>query len=170
MRTILERNSEIVRMRKAEVPPKEVARIFRLSRSRIRQIELRAAADESLAERRAALRAQMRATDDPEKMWPVHDLMDAVVNTRLAKIQFLKHCARIEQHQISLRALMDMCLQSPRNSDVSLPPPLLKICGIGRRCFWSVVDGLTATDLGNRCNEEWQHRLAREKRDWGRPP
>ena len=170
VKTIQKRNLEIVRMRKEGVPPKEVARRFRLSRSRIQQIERRAADDESLAERRATLWVQMRAADDPEKMWPVHDLMDASITTRLAKIQLLKHFARTGQTEISLRALMDMCLQPPRNPDASGLPPLLRIVGIGRRCFWSVADGLTNTDLGNRCNEEWQNRLVRVKQYWGRPP
>jgi hypothetical protein len=151
------------------MPTNVVARKFRLSRSRIQQIELRAADDEALADRRATLWAQMRAADDPEKMWSVHDLMDASITSRLTKVQLLKHFARTEQTQISLRAWMDMCLPPPRNSEGSMLPPLLRIVGIGKKCFWTVADGLTNTDLGSRCNEEWQSRLVRVRQWWGRP-
>lgn len=169
VKPILERNSQIVRIRKDGVPTKVVARKFRLSRSRIQQIEHRAAEDASLANRRAALWAQMRAADDPEKLWPLQDLMDASISSRLTKIRLLKHFARTEQTQISLREWLDMCLPPPRNSEVSMLPPLLRIVGIGKKCFWSVADGLTNTDLGNRCNEEWQSRLIRLKQQWGMP-
>jgi hypothetical protein len=169
VKSILERNSQIVRVRREGVPTKEVARKFRLSRSRIKQIELRAADDEALTERRATLWAQMRSADDPEKMWPVQDLVDACITSRLTKIRLLKHFARTEQTQIGLRALMDMCLPPTRYSGDPIEPLcLLRIVGIGKKCFWSVVDGLTNTDLGNRCTEEWQNRLVRVKQYWGR--
>ena len=151
------------------MPTKEVARKFRLSRSRIKQIEQRAADDASLADRRATLGVQMRATDDPEKMWLVPDLLDAIITSRLTKIQLLKHFARTPQTQISLRELMDMCLQPPRDSEDSMLTPLLRISGIGKKCFWSVADGLTNTDLGSRCNEKWKNHLARIKQYWGWP-
>jgi hypothetical protein len=70
VQTILERNSQIVQMRREGVPTKEVARRFKLSRSRIQQIELRAADDEAPADHRATQWAQMRAADDPEKCGP----------------------------------------------------------------------------------------------------
>ena len=38
-------------------------------------------------------------------------------------------------------------------------PPLLRVCGIGKKGFWSVVNGLTDMDMGNRCNEEWRKKL-----------
>jgi hypothetical protein len=169
VKPIFERNLRIVRIRKDGVPKNVVARKFRLSRSRIQQIERRAADDEALAERRAVLRAQMRGADDPEKLWPVRDLVDACITNRLTIIQLLKHFARTEQTQISLRMFMDMCLLPPRNLEASMFPSLLRIVGIGKKCFWSVADGLTNTDLGGRCNEEWKSRLTRLKQQWGMP-
>lgn len=169
MKTILERNSQIVRIRKEGVPTRVVARKFRLSRSRIQQIELRAVDDAALADRRATLWAQMRAADDPEKLWPVRDLVDACITSRRTKIRLLKYFSRIEQTQISLRELMDMCLPPPRNLDDFRLPLLLRLACIGKKCFWSVADGLTNTDMGSRCNEEWQSRLVRVKQYWGRP-
>lgn len=169
MRTILERNSQIVQMRKEGVSTIKVARKFRLSRCRIQQIEQRAADDASLAVRRSVLRAQMREADDPERMWTVQDLVDACITTRRTKIQLQKHFARTEQTQISIRELMDMCLQRPQVSKATIRTPLLRVSGIGKKCFWSVADGLTNTDMGSRCNEEWQSRLVRVKQYWGMP-
>jgi hypothetical protein len=102
-------------------------------------------------------------------MWSVQDLMGAVATARQARIWLLKHFARNGQTQISLRELMDMCLPPTRYSEYPIEPRcLLRIVGIGKKCFWSVVDGLTNTDLGNRCNEEWQTRFVRVKQCWGR--
>lgn len=160
------RNAQIVEMKKAGVLTTTVARKFRLSRSRVQQIELRATEEATLADRSAMLLVQLREADDPGKVWPVHDLLDACLTSRLTKARLLKHFARTEQTQISLQALMDMCLQPPPNSD-SMLPPLLRVAGFGRKRFWSVADGLTNTDLGSRCNEEWRSRLVRVKLFWG---
>jgi len=65
-------------MRREGVPQREVARKFRLSPSRIYLIERRDASDKSLAERCARLREAMGAADDPENMWPVSDMADAM--------------------------------------------------------------------------------------------
>jgi hypothetical protein len=43
--------------------------------------------------------------------------------------------------------------------------PLLRVKGVGKKGFWSVVNGLTEMDLGRRCNEEWQKRLAKIKQE-----
>lgn len=46
-------------------------------------------------------------------------------------------------------------------------PPWLRVRGVGKIGFWSVVNGLTGMDLGSRCNEEWQKRLVEVKRQSG---
>ncbi len=156
-------------MRKEGVPTQAVARRFRLSRSRIQQIELRAADDVALANRRATLLAQMQAADDLERLWPVGDLADACIGSRTTKIRLLTHFSRTGKAQISLRELMEMCQKPPRILDALGRPPLLRIPSIGKKCFWCVADGLTSADLGSRCNEEWRSRLAEVKQHWGMP-
>jgi hypothetical protein len=44
---------------------------------------------------------------------------------------------------------------------------LLKVYGIGRKGFWSVVNGLTSMDLGKQCNEEWRTKLVKVKQQSG---
>jgi transcriptional regulator len=75
---IPERNRQILEMRNQGVSQKEVAKRFNLSPSRIYLIERRNAADRSLAERRIRLREEFRVADDPERRWPVKDLLDAI--------------------------------------------------------------------------------------------
>jgi hypothetical protein len=47
--------------------------------------------------------------------------------------------------------------------------PLLGVLGIGKIGFYSVAAELTETDLGPRCNEEWERRLAVLRRAWRIP-
>jgi hypothetical protein len=67
------------------------------------------------------------------------------------------------KRQINLRELMDMSLDAPVEDLDFMMSPLLRVYGVGRKGFWSVVNGLTGMDLGNRCNEECQRRLVEVK-------
>ncbi|MGA2662070.1 MAG: hypothetical protein ABSH34_31715 [Verrucomicrobiota bacterium] len=158
-----ERSRQILQMRRAGVPRREVALRFKLSPNRISQLEQRDKADKSMAERRAKLRDAIRAADDPEKVWPVTDLADAIGLTGATKNRLLDPFLETRKREISLRELMDMCLERPvEDMDFSMAP-LSRICGIGKWGFWSVVNGLTDMGLGSRCNEEWQKTLAKVK-------
>ena len=44
--------------------------------------------------------------------------------------------------------------------------PLLKVYGVGRKGFWSLVNRLTNLDLGGQFNEEWKRRLVILRREW----
>jgi hypothetical protein len=105
---IPERNRQILQMRKEGMSQTEVARKFKLSPSRILLIEKQDAVGRSLTERRNRLREGMRAADDPEKMWPVNDLVDAIGLVVVTRKRSLDHFAAAGKHRISLRELMDM--------------------------------------------------------------
>lgn len=167
MISIRERNQQILQMRQDGVSQREVARRFKLSPARIWLIERRAAADKATAERRAELRAQICAQDDPETMWPVKDLADGIALIVVTKKRLLDHLAQTGKREICLRELMAMCSDSPAEGGEYTSPPLLKVRGIGRKGFWSVVNGLTNLDMGSRCNEEWRKRLVKVKRNSG---
>jgi len=115
-----------------------------------------------MAERRAKLREGIRIADDPEKPWPVNDLADGIRLTGATKNRLPDHFVGIGKQQMSLQELMDMCSNGPPDRYGWIAPALLRICGIGKYGFWSVVNGLTDMDLGNRCNEEWRKRLLGE--------
>ena len=138
-----------------------------MSPSRIYLIEKQNAAERALADRRTRLREEIRAADDLERMWPVEDLIDAVGLIIVTRKRLMDHFMEKGQHQISLRELMDMCLDAPVEGLDFMMSPLLRVYGIGKKGFWSVVNGLTGMDLGRRCNQEWQWRLVKVKQKYG---
>ena len=162
---IPERNRQILEMRKEGVSKKEVARKFKLSPSRIYLIERRDAADRSMCERRAKSREEIRAVADLDRMWPVNDLVDAIGLIVVTRKRLLDHFAEVGKQQITLREFMNMCLDAPVEGLDFMLSPLLRVHGVGKKGFWSVVNGLTGMDLGNRCNQEWQKRLVKVKQE-----
>ena len=60
-----------------------------------------------------------------------------------------------------------MCLDTPVEGLDFMMSPLLRVYGVGKKGFWSVVNGLTGMDLGRRCNQEWQWRLVKVKQEHG---
>jgi len=162
-----ERNRQILQMRRQGISRGEVALQSKLSRARIAQLEKRDARDKAMAARRADLRAEMHSADDADGLWPVNDVIDAIGLVAVTKARLLDHFTEEGRDQISLRALMDMCLEGAADKWGFRSPPLLKVYGIGRKGFWSVVNGLTNLDMGNQCNEEWRTKLVKVKQRWG---
>jgi len=163
MTPISKRNRQILQLRKEGMSQTEVARRFNLSPSRIYLIEKQDAAERSLAGRRTGLREEIRAADDPDKFWPVEDLLDALGLIVVAKKRLMDHFVAAGKQQISLREFMDMCLDAPVEGLDCMMSPLLRVYGVGKKGFWSVVNALTGMDLGSRCNMEWQWRLVKVK-------
>jgi hypothetical protein len=161
------RNRQILELRKDGLSRTEVARRFNLSPTRIYLIERQDAADRSLNDRRTRLREAIRAADDPDKLWPVKDLVDALGLIIVTRKRLLDHFVKATKTHISLRELMDMCLDAPVEGLDFMMSPLLRVYGVGRIGFWSVVNGLTSMNLGSRCKEEWQARLVKVKQKWG---
>jgi hypothetical protein len=152
-------------MRKDGVSKKEVARNFKLSPSRIYLIERRDAADRSMCERRGKSREEIRAVADLDRMWPVNDLVDAIGLIVVTRKRLLDHFAEVGKQQITLREFMDRCLDAPVEGLDLMMSPLLRVRGVGKIGFWSVVNGLTGMDLGDRCNEEWRKILVKVKQE-----
>ena len=146
---IPERNRQILEMRNQGVSQTEVARRFKLSPSRIYLIEKQDATDRSLAGRRNRLREVIRAADDLDRMWPVEDLIDAMGLIVVTRKRLMDHFVAAGKRQISLRELMDMCLDAPVEGLDFMMSPLLRVHGVGKKGFWSVVNGLTGMDLGD---------------------
>ena len=165
-RAIPKRNRQILQMRKEGGRCVDVARRFNLSPCKIWLIEKRDAADRLLEERRGRLGEILRLDDALEKLMPVEDLVDAIGVMVVAKKRLMTHFMAVGKKEISLRELMDMCLDMPVQGRDFMMPPLLMVRGVGRKGFWSVVNGLTKLELGERCSEEWRKRLEMVKRNW----
>jgi len=108
----------------------------------------------------------LRLDDSLVKLMPVEDLVDAIVVTVVAKKRLMDHFVTVGKKKISLRELMDMCLDVPVQGRDFMMPPLMMVRGVGKKGLWLVVNGLTKLDLGERCNEEWRKRLEMVKRNW----
>ena len=104
---------------------------------------------------------QLQEADDMDKLWPVGDLLDALALIVVTRKRLMDHFAEKKQDQISLRELMDMCLDAPVEKLDFMMSPLLRVYGLGKKGFWSVVKGLTDLDMGTHCNQEWQARLVK---------
>ena len=171
MNATRKRNQQIVQMREQGILRRDVAQKYGLTPERIRMIEREAAAEKSLAERRARLREEIRKADDLDKPWAVADLLDALWLVPVARIRLLEHFAeKIRQTQISLRELMDLVISDANDSELTFAStPMLGIRGIGRFGYHSVIAELTEMDLGPGCNEEWRGRLIKLKRHWNIP-
>jgi hypothetical protein len=91
----------------------EVARRFNLSPSRVNLIEKQDAETRAMEGRRARMIKQLQDANDMDKLWPVEDLLDALGLIVVTRKRLVDHFAEKRQDQISLRELMDMCLDAP---------------------------------------------------------
>jgi hypothetical protein len=161
MISIAERNQQVLQMRKQGHSQTEVARTFKLSSSRIHRIEKQDAATRAAEERRAKVLKQLQEADEMDELWPVGDLLDALGLIVVTRKRLMDHFAEKKQDLISLRELMDMCLDAPVEGLDFMMSPLLRVYGVGKKGYRNVVNGLTDLNLGDRCNQEWQKRLVK---------
>jgi hypothetical protein len=161
MNTISHRNQKKLQMRREGISQTEVARRFNLSPSRIHLVEKQDAETRAMEGRRARMIKQLQDADDIGKLWPIEDLLDTLGLIVVTRKRLVEHFAEKRQDQISLRGFMDMCLDAPVEGLDFMMSPLLRVYGLGRKGFWSVVKGLTDLDMGTRCNQEWQTRLVK---------
>jgi hypothetical protein len=167
MTPIQERNRKILQMRKEGVARVELAKQFNLSRYWIGLIERGDQANKLMAERRSKLRAKIRAVDDPEKLWPVKDLLDAIGPIPGTNRSCLKYFKQRGTNQLSLRELMDFVLLETAETVVHYQNSrLLGIKGVSKTGFFSMANGLSNVDLGSRCNEAWQKRISNLNQNW----
>ena len=160
---IRDRNQQILELLAHAVPRRDIARRFQLSPARVEQIAGEAKARQAREERRAKLREEIRSSDNPERMWPVGDLAEAIGLSRTARNGLQDHFAKAGKQEMNLLELMDMFLSGPAKNGDSMPPPMLKVRGIGTKGFVSLAEKLANTDLGDRCNREWLDRCGKEK-------
>ena len=161
MTPIAQRNRQILQLRKEGMSQTDVARRFNLSPSRVYLIEKQDAATRAMEGRRATMVKQLQESNDMDKLWPVEDLLDALGLIVVTRKRLVDHFAEKNQDQISLREFMDLCLDVPVEGMNFTMTPLLRVYGLGKKGFWSVVKGLTDLDMGTRCNQEWQARLVK---------
>ena len=162
------RNLEILERSRRGEKHYRIAEHFNLSRSRIDFIIQEFAEEEQWQKRCAVLFDSIRQADDLNRIWPVEDLVEMIALLPMTRSYLKKHFLEQRVTELRLNNLMEMII--PDSLDASDPSrrsmPLLKVYGVGRKGFWSLVNRLTNLDLGGQFNEEWKRRLVILRREW----
>jgi hypothetical protein len=98
--------------------------------------------------------------------WPAAEFVDAIRPLPVIVTRLKKYFEGLKASRISLRLLMDMAIPESLARAPEAGPPLLKVEGVGKKGYWSVVNRLTNLDLGDRFEQEWRERLAVLVRAW----
>ncbi len=114
-----------------------------------------------MRERSDQLLAAIRQANDLNRAWPVDDLIDLIQPLPMTRAYLKKHFAEQHTTELSLQGLIEMAIPLPEQADKAAfcRCPLLKVYGVGKKGFWSVVNQLTELDLGDSFNREWKQRL-----------
>jgi hypothetical protein len=167
MSNIRARNQQILQMRQEGVSRQEVARRFGLSPWRIGLVEREFKTEEAMAERRARIRGELRRADDPDKMWAVEDLIDALRLSVLFRTRLLTHLDGIGKREMSVQELMDLAaLVTNQYGFTKVEVSLWKLPGIGKIGFRTVIAQISEIDFGPRGNEIWGEKRAALRQYW----
>ncbi len=167
MTTRDQRNLRIIEMKLARVPRLEIARQFGLSRTMVDMIVRKFEEDQQLADRSSRLRQEIGQADDLDRPWPAPHFIDALGLPKMPTTALTRHFEWRGIEAVSLRMLMDLAISAEQDSRPGyLITPLLDVRMMGIKGFWSVVRQLTRWNLGMRCSQEWQSRLARLRQCW----
>jgi hypothetical protein len=153
-----ERNQQIFQMALAGVSHRKLALAFGLSKSRIRLVISAIRRENALAKRRRSIADEIRQVDDLDRLWEVADLVDVLGALRAAQNALLRHFASLNQEQISLRQMMDLAIPETADSD-GCNSPLSRISFIGKKGYWSIINGVSEITLNRRCGQEWGRKL-----------
>ncbi len=160
-----ERNSRIRPMWEAGESIREIAEVLDLWEETVEGIVRKFETEEALSLRSCRLLENVRKADDLDKKWKASYVIQALRLKTITQNALINHFEREEVPEVSLRGLMDLAISEEKHSKPGyVITHLLNICCIGLEGFWSVVRGLTESDLGERCNGEWSRRMARLRR------
>jgi hypothetical protein len=140
----------------------EIARALDLWEERVEDIVRGFETEEALSLRSSRLLEPIQKADDPDKKWKTSFVIQALRLKTITQNALINHFERQKVPEVSLRVLMDLAISEEKHSKPGyVITHLLNIWCIGLEGFWSVVRGLTESDLGESCNEEWRRRISR---------
>jgi DNA-binding transcriptional MerR regulator len=155
MKNCQERNVKIRQMSEAGDSIREIARALELWEESVEDIVREFETEEAISLRSSRLLENIRKADDPDKRWKVGYIIQALRFKTITQNALIHHFEQANTPEISLRELMDLAISEEIHRKPGyLITHLLDICCIGMEGFWSVVRGLTESDLGERCNKE----------------
>jgi hypothetical protein len=128
----------------------------------VRRIVRKLETEAVLSARSSRFMAEIRNADDLDKEWKAGMLMLALRPKVMTQNAVIRHYEGKITAGISLRELMDLTIPTvaPAKPGFQLAPLLAVRC-VGLEGFWSMVNRLTESDLGEWCNSEWRERLTR---------
>ena len=163
---VSERNLRILEKSERGESHGSLAQRFQLSRSRIDAIVHKFEEEKRRADRGHRLLEDIRQANDLDRPWLATELIDAIVPLPVTRNYLKQHFTEQRIAHLSLRTLIEMAIPEADGSVPGTPCLLLKVTGVGKKGFWSVVNRLTSLDLGARFKQEWEQRLIRLRRDW----
>jgi len=118
-------------------------------------------------DRAVTLAEQMQQADDLNRKYNVNDLLEVLNPAAMTRKALANFWEWKKVEEVSLRELMDMAIVEETDPKPGyLVTQLLDLRCVGIKGFWSVVNRLTALDLGARCNAEWSRRRIKLKGCW----
>jgi len=159
MNDIRERNQKIFQMVLEGVSQQKIADIFGLSPSRIWLVKRAIKRENALAERLRGIEKELHQADDLDRLWEVTDLVDVLRAIIPARNALLKHFAGLKKERISLGEMMDLAIPEGLDS-TGCQSPLYRILFIGKKGYWSIINGLSKITWNERCGREWKRKLA----------
>ncbi len=159
MNDLRERNRKIFQMALEGVSQQKIAGIFGLSPSRIWLVKRAIKREDALAERLRGIEKELHQADDLDRLWEVTDIVDVLRAIIGARNALLKHFAEIKKERISLREMMDLAI-AERVDSIGFQSPLYRIPFIGKKGYWSIINGLSEITWNERCGREWRRKLA----------
>lgn len=165
---VRKRNLEILKRSQLGETHRSLADRFNLSRGRIDVIVDEFQETRELAARCDRLIKAIREANDLDRSWPVEDLIAAIGPLLVTQTWLKRHFIEQRTSQLSLRALLDLAIPVAvgRDDPDVFSSPLIRVYGVGKKGFWSVVNRLMELNFGTAFNEEWQRRLPIFRREW----
>ena len=163
-----QRNREIVQLRQAGKSTEEVARQFGMTRERVRQILRRDAREREVGQRAERLAEEFRTADEPDRSWPVEDLLDALALPTPTRRALELHWSGglVPTQRLSLRELMNLVVAPTSEGLGYLVIPALRVHGVGACGFRALLNGIQRLNLRGVCREEWLKRFDLKASSW----
>jgi hypothetical protein len=118
-------------------------------------------------EQTARVLEAIRHADDLDRPWPVNDLVEALRLPTMTGKALKRHFESAECPAVSLRCMMDLAVSdAPDPRAGYMVAPLLDLCCVGQKGFWSMVNRFTELDLGTAGSRYWQQKLVILRRSW----
>jgi hypothetical protein len=146
-------------MGEAGASQKEIATAFGMSVEAVRLVFRKIEADEAAIRKSREILQEFRRADDLDRKWKVADMLDAFFMMTTTRTALRWWFEGSETEGTSLREFMELVISEKRHAKPGyLIAPLLDMRCVGVKGFWSAVERLTESDLGQHCNQEWRKR------------